>query len=140
MDFARAMRGDRVANLFVRHGDQLIVDQDARTVYVTGAVSRPTLIRHQPGLSVQDYIDLAGGASERGNARKAVVTYPSGFSRPVKTVALFFHSSPNVVSGSVVTVPEKPQSTTTSSEVWARVLATTSALASLIVAYVAITR
>ena len=87
---------------------------------------------------MQDYIERAGGPTERGDAGKAVIDYPSGDSKRVRRVAWFFHSSPSVTSGATIIVPEKPVSTTNSGETLARVLAATSALASILVAYAAI--
>lgn len=139
VDFARAMRGDKDHNVPVLGGDQLVIDRDPNTVLVTGAVSRASLVKFQKGRSVQDYIDLAGGPTERGEEAKAVVQYPSGISQPVKKVAFFFHTSPEVISGSTITVPEKPQQQT-NTDMWQRVLATSTALASLILAYSAITK
>jgi polysaccharide export outer membrane protein len=138
VDFAGAVRGNRAQNMSLLGGDVLTIDRDPKTVFVTGAVSRPSLILYKPGLSVEDYIELAGGPTEKGQASKAVVDYPSGYSKRVKRVALFFHESPDVVSGATISVPQKPESTTTSSEIWARVFAAATALASLIVAVVAV--
>lgn len=140
VDFSRAMRGDAQHNLPLLAGDTLVIDRDPNTVLVTGAVSRPALVKFERGRSVADYIDLAGGATEQGNRRKAVVQYPSGVSRPVKRVALLFHTSPEVVSGSTINIPEKPADTTSSADMWQRVFASASALASLVLAYSAVTR
>jgi protein involved in polysaccharide export with SLBB domain len=140
VDFVRAMRGDAESNLLLRSGDELYIESNPRTVLVQGAVSRPTLVKYEPGRSVREYIELAGGPSERGQMHKAVVAYPAGTSKRVQRVAFFFHTSPRVVSGSTITVPAKPESTTSSNEMWTRILASTSALASLILAYSAITK
>jgi polysaccharide export outer membrane protein len=135
IDFERVMRGDDAHNIFVQAGDQLSIEKNPRTVLVTGAVDRTTLVKFDHGLSVQDYIELAGGPSERGQSRKAVVAYPSGVSKRVRRVGLFFHTSPEVFAGSTITVPTKPESTTTTSDVLQRVLTTASALASIAVTY-----
>lgn len=140
VDFARALRGDPAQNLPLRGGDRLVIDQDPRTVFVTGAVSRPSLIRFRSGLGVRDYIELAGGPTEKGMADHAIVEYPSGFSRRIRRVALIFHSSPDVVSGAMITVPERPESKTSSGEMWTRVFQSATALASLVLAYAAVTR
>jgi protein involved in polysaccharide export with SLBB domain len=140
IDFAAAMRGDRNANVLLLNGDELVIGPNPRTVEVTGAVNKRTLLKWESGLSVQDYIEMAGGPTDKGLDGKAVVLYPSGMSKRVHRVALLFRSSPDVVAGSIITVPEKPESKTSSNEVWARVFATTSALASLILAYAAVTK
>ncbi len=140
IDFVRVMRGDDAHNIFVQAGDLLSVDINPRTVLVTGAVDRTTLVKFDRGRSVQDYIELAGGPAERGQASKAVVSYPSGLSKRVKRVALFFRTSPEVVAGSTITVPEKPESKTSASEIFTRALSMASTIASLAIAYAAITK
>jgi protein involved in polysaccharide export with SLBB domain len=134
------MRGDATQNVPLLGGDQLVIDRDPNTVLVTGAVSRPSLIRFNRGMSVQQYIELAGGPTELGDDDRAIVQRPSGISERVKRVAIFFHASPEVVSGATITVPEKPASKTSSGEVWQRVFASATALASLVLAYAAVTR
>ncbi len=138
VDFKAALRDAAGANILLLAGDSLIIDSDPRTVEVTGAVSKRTLLKYERGRSVQDYIELAGGPTEKGLDHKAVVTYPSGMSRRVHKVALLFTTSPDVVAGSIITVPEKPESKTTTGEVWARIVGSTSALASLIIAVAAL--
>ncbi len=138
IDFAKAMRGDANQNLPLLGGDSLQIDRDPKTVLVTGAVSRPSLIRFRPGLTVNEYIELAGGPTEKGVAGKAVVEYPSGFSQRVTKVAYFFHSSPEVVSGAIISVPERPADDNRGSELWSKTLSAATALASLIVAFAAV--
>jgi polysaccharide export outer membrane protein len=138
VDFDKAMRGEPNNNVPLLGGDRLEIDRDQKTVYVSGAVAKPSLIRYRPGLTVSDYIELAGGPTEKGVEGKATIEYPSGFSARVKKVALFFHSSPVVLSGSIITVPEKPADENRGSELWARTLASATALASLIIAYTAV--
>ena len=138
VDFARAMQGDPSQNIPLLGGDRLAIERDPKTVFVTGAVSQPSLIRFRPGLSAEEYIELAGGPTENGDAGKAVVVYPSGFSKRVKRVGFFFHSSPDVVSGATISVPEKPLSKPSTSDAWARVLSTAATLASLVIAWAAV--
>lgn len=138
--FSSAMAGDAEQNLLVYGGDSLYIGRDPGTVQVLGAVNRPSLIRFQPGLSVRDYIELAGGPTDTGEEQKAIVDYPSGFSKRIRRVALLFHTSPSVISGAVITVPEAPPNAPGATEFWARTLAATTAIASLILAFAAITK
>lgn len=140
IDFQRAMRGDPENDLPLLDGDSLIITRDPGTVFVTGAVNRPSLIKYEPGRAMDDYIDMAGGVSDTGRVNSAIIEYPSGFSREQKRVAFFFHSSPPVVSGSTISIPFKPRDTTSTSEIWGRVLAATSSIASLILAIAAVKR
>lgn len=140
VNFGRALRGSRGDNLLLRAGDVLSIGTDPRTVSVSGAVSRPSLLVYRPGLSTRQYIELAGGPTDRGISKRAIVDFPSGYSKRVRSFLGVVYSDPTVVSGSTITVPEKPESKTTSGEIWSRVFASASALASLVLAYSAITR
>jgi polysaccharide export outer membrane protein len=140
VDFARAMRGDQAHDMPLMGGDQLVIGRDPNTVLVTGGVSRASLIRFRPGLSIKDYVELAGGPTERGRLDKAVVQLPSGISERVKRVALFFHTSPTILSGSVITVPEDPPPSNNGPDTWQRVLTAATALASMVLAYAAVTK
>lgn len=55
------------------------------------------------------YIDKAGGFGVRPWRKRIFVTYPDGTSRGTKTF-LFFRKYPDVVSGSVITIPQKSES------------------------------
>ncbi|MBU6367807.1 MAG: SLBB domain-containing protein [Gemmatimonadetes bacterium] len=138
VDFTRVLAGNNRDDFPLRNGDELVVDVDPRTVRVVGAVARPSLIRWEPGRSASDYIELAGGAAERGQAHKAVVTSPAGFSRRVKRVLWTVKVSPPVPSGSTITVPAKPEKADTGGSVLATVLQVASTLASLAIALRAI--
>ena len=135
VDFARAIRGDEGNNLFLQAGDQMIIGTNPRTVLVTGAVGRTTLVKFERGRSVQDYIELAGGPSERAQPGKAVIQYPSGFSKRIRRVAFVFHTSPEVVAGSTITVPTKPDTAASVGDMFARALSTATTLASLAIAF-----
>jgi polysaccharide export outer membrane protein len=138
VDFQRALRGERFHDVLLLSGDQLSIGPDTRTVFVTGEVSRPSLLTYRPGLSVDDYIELAGGPTEKGLKHKAVVDYQSGFSKRVRRYLGFIKVEPEVASGAVITVPARPENKGTSGELWARVLATSTALTSMIIALVAV--
>ncbi len=140
IDFAKAMRGDAQHNVVVSAGDQLVIGTDPQTVLVTGAVSRTTLVKFERGRSLQDYIELAGGPSEKAQRGKAVIAYPGGTSQRVKRVALFFHTSPPVVSGSTITVPERTGERASASEIWSRILTSATAIASIAITYAALAK
>ncbi len=140
VDFDRARRGEADANVTVIGGDELVIERDPNTVLVVGAVTRPALVKFSAGRSVREYIELAGGPTERGNMKRAVVQHASGVSERVRRVGLVFSTSPEVTSGSTISVPEKPADTTSAADVWQRVFASATALASLVLAYAAVTK
>ncbi|MBI1809266.1 MAG: SLBB domain-containing protein [Gemmatimonadetes bacterium] len=135
VDFAKAMKGDPANDLPLLGGDSLTIDRDPQTVLVTGAVNRVSLIKFSPGRSVSEYVAMAGGPTEKGDRGKTFVEYPSGFSRRVERVALFFHSEPPVVSGSVITVPEKPEDKGVFTQSLQQTLSIVSTLMTLVIAY-----
>ena len=140
IDFARVIRGDSSDNIRVRAGDELTIAQNRRTVSIEGAVVHPVLAKWTNGQSLADYVELAGGPTDRGRIGRATIQYPDGTAKRVHTVLFFLHTSPEVLAGSTITVGEKPENKTSSSEIWGRVLGSASALASLIVAVVAAKR
>jgi protein involved in polysaccharide export with SLBB domain len=140
VDFAQALRGNRRDDLQLRDGDELVIRADPRTVKVEGAVLRPSLIKYEPGRSVSDYIELAGGPTAKGEAHRAVVDFPSGYSERVRRYLWLIKTQPQVVSGSTITVPTEPESTTNGGEIFSRVFQTVAAVTSLVIAYAAVTR
>ena len=109
-------------------------------VRVEGAVERPSLIRYQPGRSALEYVEMAGGPAPRGQSHKAVVEYPNGYSRRVKRHLWLIKTQPEVVSGSIITVPLKPESGTDTGEVISRVFQIATSVTSLVLAWTAINR
>lgn len=141
IDFRRALAEDREHNIRVRSGDTLLIANDPRVVRVEGGVQRPALLLYQRGLSVSDYIELAGGPVERAQVRRTVVNYPSGYAQRARRVLWLFVDQPEVVSGSTITVPVKPvDQTTNATEVLNRTLQIASTLASIAVAWAVATR
>lgn len=139
IDFKRAMRGEREANIDLQSGDNLSIGPDPSTVYVTGEVNRSALVLYQPGRSLDEYVALAGGARPTGDPDLAIVDYPSGMVKRGGRYLKLFRTSPKVVSGSVITVPTKPPPKDGQFE---RALTTTvqvvTTLTSLVIAYVAV--
>jgi len=140
VDFERAMRGDSRHDLPLRHGDVLSISSDPMVVRVEGAVVRPSLIRYQPGRSALEYVELAGGPTAQGQVHKAVVEYPNGYSRRVKRHLWLVKTQPEVLSGSVITVPAKPESTGNTGEAINRFFQIAASITSLVLAWTAINR
>jgi protein involved in polysaccharide export with SLBB domain len=140
VEYDRVLRGNLEDDLFVRNGDQISIGLDPHTVSVTGAVFRPSIISFMPGRSLEDYIELAGGPTDRGQAHRAVVEYANGMSKRVERHLWLIKSTPEVTSGSVITVPAKPESQASTGDVFARVFQISSTITSLVLTWVAITR
>ena len=59
-------------------GDRLILPAMDNMVYISGAVQNATAVVFDRRLSLSDYVDLAGGASEFGDSRRVYAIYPNG--------------------------------------------------------------
>jgi len=57
-------------------------------------------------MSLDDYLDQAGGVIENGDRNRTVVTYPNQ-DRQRSSKFLFFRSDPGVEPGSTISVPLK---------------------------------
>lgn len=91
-------------------GDVLYIPSINNTVTVSGAVQNALKLTYDSKeRKVKYYIDKAGGFGVRPWRKRIFVTYPDGTSRGTKTF-LFFRKYPDVVSGSVITIPQKSES------------------------------
>lgn len=141
IDFRRALVNDPEHNVIVSAEDRLTIGNDPRVVRVEGGVQRPAYVLYQRGLSVRDYVELAGGPIERAQIRRAVVNYPSGYSQRSKRVLWLFTKQPEVVSGATIVVPVKPVDQSTNvSDILNRTLQIASTMASIAVAWAVATR
>jgi protein involved in polysaccharide export with SLBB domain len=140
INFDRALAGNPSDDVLLQNGDAISIGINPSTVLVTGAVQRSALVPYRRGLSVRDYIELAGGARVNGLVRRTTVDHPDGTASRVRRMALVFESSPEVVPGSVITVPVKPADTGSVTGVLDATLRYVSALGSLAIAYLALTK
>jgi polysaccharide biosynthesis/export protein len=74
VDFRRLF--DKQADVFdvpLQSGDRIHVPPHRSEVTVLGAVGRPGIVSHQPGMSVDDFVALAGGYNRRADRKSVVV-------------------------------------------------------------------
>lgn len=88
----------------VRAGDEVIVPRRPGTVEVMGEVYNPGLIHFDKRMSLENYIEYAGGFTDFANTKNVSVIYPSG---DVKINGWF--GSPKVVEGAIVMIHAKPE-------------------------------
>lgn len=103
IDLERALAspgGD--ADLVLRAGDRLHVPTMVSTVSVRGDVMYPNVVTYDPGMTVGDFVAMAGGYGFRAKRSKAYVVYMNG------TVARARRHSRSVVEpGCEIIVPER---------------------------------
>jgi len=65
-DFAGLFgRGDSSQNVLIRDGDLILVPIAPKTIYVFGQVVSPGHIQYRPGETVDYYLRMAGGTTDR---------------------------------------------------------------------------
>lgn len=90
-------------DLPLRPGDHIFIPKHTHTVEILGEVNSPGLVQFRKGLSVEDYIKIAGNLTQAGDSKTIAVYYANGES---KSKFLFF--DPEVREGSKIVVYKKP--------------------------------
>ena len=100
VDWKRVKAGGDL-DIVLRGGDLVRVDPVLATVRVEGEVRLPGLIRYQAGRSVEEYVKLAGGYSERAVPHKVRVK------RAVTGQTMLARDVSSLQPGDMVWVPER---------------------------------
>ncbi|HEX3652697.1 MAG TPA: SLBB domain-containing protein [Rhizomicrobium sp.] len=96
-------------DVLLESGDTIYVPKRPATVTVTGAVLSDGAFAYRPGLSVRDYIKLAGGENSSADDDLVFVVLPDGTSRPEGDSWFNFGGGHEIPPGSMVVVPRDPQ-------------------------------
>ena len=117
VDIDRIMAGDPSADVLLQGGDELFVPKLVESVTVAGEVYEPGSFRYQPEISLEDYLILAAGVTERARKKNIYIIEPNGAVVQVKrSKRQLFRANQSVAGlapGSVIVVPtdydyEKP--------------------------------
>jgi len=84
-------------------GDHIYVPKHSNTVEIIGEINSPGLVQYRKGLSVKDYIKIAGNYTQNGDRESVAIYYPNGESK-----GRFLVFDPKVREGSRIVVYEKP--------------------------------
>ncbi|MDO5106190.1 SLBB domain-containing protein [Capnocytophaga sp.] len=95
-------------DLILNEGDVLLVPSEKQTIEIKGEVLAPSLVRFQKGLSLREYVNRAGGFSDRAKKRSVYVMYANGDIKSTKN-SLFFKNYPELAPGAIIVVPSKPE-------------------------------
>jgi len=89
-------------------GDFVYIPKRPSTVAVSGEVLNPGSFQYRPNMSVDDYIDMAGGYSKVAEDDETFIIMPDGSARtPSSNILSFFGSDP-IPPGSTIVVPPNP--------------------------------
>ena len=113
VDFEKALANPGCdEDLVIKEGDRIIIPQFNNTVRISGNVLYPNTVAYSSGMTVNDFIDMAGGYGFRSKKNKAYVIYMNG------TVAKARRFSKGVVQpGCEIVVPKKRDKDTTLQEI-----------------------
>lgn len=101
IDFSTGVPQPPEADVMLRDGDRLEVGRLELSVRVDGSVQRPGFVAYEPGRTVEDYIEMAGGPARRGNVRDARLT------RAGSNTPLYARDVRRAEPGDFIWVPEK---------------------------------
>lgn len=126
------IRGD----LILEDGDVIRVPKELQTVRVSGEVLAPSTAIYAPNKGFKQYINQAGGFSQRALRKNAYIIYANG---SVKSTSrfLFFNNYPPVEPGAEIFVPQAPERIRMGPQQW---LGFSTGLASLVAIIVTIVR
>ncbi|MEA1882216.1 MAG: SLBB domain-containing protein, partial [Candidatus Marinimicrobia bacterium] len=86
-------------NFEVFDGDALTISVKPNLVFIQGEVNTPGAYKYYSNLSLNGYLDLAGGTTTRAELKEVWVTYPDGSSKQRGWL-----KNPRVYDGSIITV------------------------------------
>jgi len=103
-----ALNNPRGTNdLRLQEGDVIRIPRQLQTIRVEGGVLSPVTMRYVPGRGLQNYIDAAGGTTDRGQRHRAYIVYANGEVDRVRSF-MRIRSNPDIEPGATIIVPEKP--------------------------------
>lgn len=96
-------------DILLQSGDAIYIPKRPSTVTVTGEVLNNGAFAYKPGLTVHDYISLAGGEGGAADDSLVFVVLPDGTARPEGDSWWSFGGGHEVPPGSLIVVPRDPQ-------------------------------
>jgi len=119
-------------DLLLQPGDEIYIPRQLQTIKVSGNVRNPLALTYEKRLSLNKYIDMAGGYGERSRKSHVYVLYPNGTT--ASTRSFIFKFKPRVSPGSEIIVPKKPDSKGTDNAMkWVSIASALSSLALTII-------
>ena len=89
-------------------GDFIYVPKRPSTVAVSGEVLNPGSFQYRPGMSLNDYMDMAGGPTATSDTDSTFIILPDGSARLGSSDFFDFFGSDPIPPGSTIVVPPDP--------------------------------
>ncbi len=71
-------RAGKVADVLLEEGDEIVIPRKTDVVHISGEVLIPAALTWEKGLSLQDYLNGAGGLSDRADTRNILIVGLNG--------------------------------------------------------------
>ncbi len=118
VDWAAILKNPKSrTNVILFPGDEIEVATFSEGVKVLGNVLLTSEIPYNSGKGFNYYLNAVGGINAKGWKKNAFIIYPNG-KAAVASSFLFIRSYPNVLPGSQIVVPEKPETRKMSTGEW----------------------
>jgi polysaccharide biosynthesis/export protein len=95
-------------DILLEPGDFIYIPKRPSTVAVSGEVLNPGAFQYRPGLSVDDYLRMAGGANDAAEESETFIVMPDGTAQPASGGMFSFMSSTPIPPGATIVVPPNP--------------------------------
>jgi protein involved in polysaccharide export with SLBB domain len=89
-------------------GDFIYIPTRPSTVAVSGEVLNAGSFQYRPGLSVDDYLTMAGGTNDAAEDSETFIVMPDGTARPASGGWFSFSGSSPIPPGATIVVPPDP--------------------------------
>lgn len=119
-------------DLIVEDGDVIRIPRQLQIVKVTGEILNPNSIVYLPGKSFKDYINGAGGFTNKALKQKAFVRYANGSAAAAKKF-LFFNNYPRIKPGAEIFVPKSADKQPLNAQAWIGIGTAIASLGAIIV-------
>jgi protein involved in polysaccharide export with SLBB domain len=121
-----------INDLYLEDGDEIFIPKQLQTVKVNGEVLSPVTVIFESNKSFREYVDNAGGFSEKALKKRAYVVYANGKVQSTHKF-LFFNSYPKVTQGAEIFVPTKEDKQGLSAQQWISIGSGITTIAAVIV-------
>ncbi|MGD0141741.1 MAG: SLBB domain-containing protein [Rhizomicrobium sp.] len=95
-------------DLTLEPGDFVYIPKRPSTVAVSGEVLNPGAFQYKPDMSVDDYLELAGGTNDAAESSETFIIMPDGSARPASGGLFSFMNSQPIPPGATIVVPPNP--------------------------------
>ncbi|WP_337881129.1 SLBB domain-containing protein [Rheinheimera sp.] len=105
LDLDAVIASESTADIQVEDGDLLYIPRSDFTVSVVGEVQHASSHRYKEGLTLQDYLDLAGGMRKRADKERVYVIKANGSVQIPSTSSWFAVAQDTLQPGDTIVVP-----------------------------------